>query len=282
MTPRFVLAAACWLAAASPVLAQQRPLVTEDPETIGAGRVLIEGGVDAAHGVSYPVSGLKGNLWRVPTIGISVGISSIAELQIDGGLYDSLSITSRDPAAPLAYLLTVTGERTHSFEDTIVATKIRVIPESTGRPAIGIRFATKLPNATNESGLGLDTIDFFASVLGAKTVESVRVVANIGVGILADPTNGNRQNDVLTYGLSFARALTQRTEVVGELNGRLSVRSGDPFPGTESRGLLKLGGRFTQGPVRFDAGAFLGLTTVDPTIGLTVGFTYVFNAFTLP
>jgi hypothetical protein len=27
-------------------LAQQRPLVTEDPETIGAGRVLIEGGVD--------------------------------------------------------------------------------------------------------------------------------------------------------------------------------------------------------------------------------------------
>jgi hypothetical protein len=282
MTPRFVLAAACWLAAASPVLAQQRPLVTEDPETIGAGRVLIEGGVDAAHGVSYPVSGLKGNLWRVPTIGISVGISSIAELQIDGGLYDSLSITSRNPAAPLAYLLTVTGERTHSFEDTIVATKIRVIPESTGRPAIGIRFATKLPNATNESGLGLDTIDFFASVLGAKTVESVRVVANIGVGILADPTNGNRQNDVLTYGLSFARALTQRTEVVGELNGRLSVRSGDPFPGTESRGLLKLGGRFTQGPVRFDAGAFLGLTTVDPTIGLTVGFTYVFNAFTLP
>ena len=282
MTPRFVVAAVCWLAAASPVLAQQRPLVTEDPETIGAGRVLIEGGVDAAHSVSYPVSGLKGNLWRVPTIGISVGISSIAELQIDGGLYDSLSITSRNPAAPLAYLLTVTGDRTHSFEDTIVATKIRVISESTGRPAIGIRFATKLPNATNESGLGLDTTDFFASVLGAKTVESVRVVANIGVGILADPTNGNRQNDVLTYGLSFARALTQRTEVVGEMNGRLSVRSGDPFPGTESRGLLKLGGRFTQGPIRFDAGAFFGLTTVDPTIGFTVGFTYVFNAFTLP
>ena len=296
MTPRFVLAAVCWLAVVSPVLAQQRPLATEDPETIGAGRLLIEGGVDAAHDVSYPVSGLKGNLWRVPTIGVSVGISSIAELQIDGGLYDSLSITSRNPGAPLASLLvvpwaltrharsllTVTGDSTHSFEDTIIATKIRLLSESTGRPAIGVRFATKLPNATNESGLGLDTTDFFASLLGAKTVESIRVVANIGVGILADPTNGNRQNDVLTYGLSFARAMTQHTEVVGELNGRLSVREGDPFPGTESRGLLKLGGRYTQGPVRFDAAVFLGLTTIDPTIGFTVGFTYVFNAFTLP
>ena len=271
MTPRFVLAAVCWLAVASPVQAQQRPLATEDPETIGAGRLLIEGGVDAAHDVTYPVSGLKGNLWRVPTIGISVGISSIAELQIDGGLYDSLSITSRNPGAPLASLLTVTGDSTHSFEDTIIATKIRLLSESTG-----------LPNATNESGLGLDTTDFFAALLGAKTVESIRVVANIGVGILADPTNGNRQNDVLTYGLSFARAMTQHTEVVGELNGRLSVREGDPFPGTESRGLLKLGGRYTQGPVRFDAGVFLGLTTIDPTIGFTVGFTYVFNAFTLP
>ena len=29
--------------------AQQRPLVTEDPEPIGAGRVLIEGGIDYAH-----------------------------------------------------------------------------------------------------------------------------------------------------------------------------------------------------------------------------------------
>ena len=178
--------------------------------------------------------------------------------------------------------ISVTGDSTHSFEDTIIATKIRLLSESTGRPAIGVRFATKLPNATNESGLGLDTTDFFAALLGAKTVESIRVVANIGVGILADPTNGNRQNDVLTYGLSFARAMTQHTEVVGELNGRLSVREGDPFPGTESRGLLKLGGRYTQGPVRFDAGVFLGLTTIDPTIGFTVGFTYVFNAFTLP
>ena len=63
------------------------------------------------------------------------------------------------------------------------------MPEAAGRPAFGLRFATKLPNASNESGLGLDTTDFYVSLLGAKTVQSIRVVGNLGVGILADPTS---------------------------------------------------------------------------------------------
>ena len=81
----------------SPRAAQQRPLVTEDPETIGAGRVLLEAGLDYGRGVEYPVSGLTGQLLRVPLIGVSVGISSIAELQFDGGLYNRLAITERNP-----------------------------------------------------------------------------------------------------------------------------------------------------------------------------------------
>ncbi len=270
-----------WLLLSTSALAQQRPLVTEDPEPIGAGRVLLEGGVDYQHGVEFPVSGLKGDLWKIPTLGVSVGLSSIAELQLDGSVYQHLAITERH-AAPLSNLLTVTGTSTHDVEDLVIATKIRILSEAAGRPALGVRFATKLPNASNESGLGLDTTDFFFSLLAAKTVQSVRVVGNVGLGILADPTNGNRQNDVLTYGFSFARAMTQQVEIVGEVNGRWSTRSGEPFPGTESRGILKLGGRYTHGTVRFDSGVYFGLTTLDPTIGFTVGFTYVFNAFQVP
>jgi len=76
--------------------------------------------------------------------------------------------------------------------------------------------------------------------------------------------------------------MTQAAELVGEFNGRFSTRGGDAFPGTETRGLLKFGGRYTRGPIRFDGGVFFGTTTIDPTIGLTAGFTYVFNAFTVP
>jgi hypothetical protein len=37
-----------------------------------------------------------------------------------------------------------------------------------------------------------------------------------------------------------------------------------------------------MGSLRLDAGLFFGLTTLDPTIGFTTGFTYVFNAFQVP
>ena len=279
---RFAWCAACVLLTAASAFAQQRPLVTEDPEPIGAGRILIEAGMDDARDAQFPVSGLRGTLVRVPLIGLSFGISSIAELQIDGGLRDILTIKSRNANAPLASLVTATGDSTSDFDDVVVGIKIRLLAETPGSPALGIRFATRLPNASNESGLGLNTTDFSGSILGAKTVESIRVVGNFGAALLSDPTNGHRQNDVIIYGLSFARALTGSAEVVGELNGRTSVRSGDAFPGTESRGIMKLGGRYTTGALRLDAGVFLGLTTLDPTIGFTAGFTYVFNAFKVP
>jgi hypothetical protein len=269
-------------ACAPAAFAQQRPLVTEDPEPIGAGRILLEGGVDLAHDYENPVSGLTGNLFSFPTIGISVGLSSIAEFQIDGGIYNHLGINARDPNAPLASLLTVTGDSTHDVSNAVVATKIRVWGEGPGHPAIGLRFATKLPNASNERGIDLDTTDFSGSVLVGKTVQSIRIVVNAGAGILTNPTSGVGQNDVFLYGLSFARAVTQATEFVGEVNGRFSTRSAGAFPGTESRGAFKFGGRYTRGPLRVDAALFFGTTSIDPTIGLTAGFTYVFNAFTVP
>jgi hypothetical protein len=227
------------------------------------------------------VSGLEGNLLRLPLVGLSIGISSIAELQFDGGLRNSLLITRRF-AAPLDGLVTATGDKTSSVEDVVVGTKVRLVSEGASRPGVAIRFATKLPNASNESGLGLDTTDFFASMLMAKTVESVRIVGNLGVGILGDPTQGNRQNDVLTYGISFARAISQSGEVVGEINGHLNTRSGTPPPGTDTRGALRFGTRYTIGPVRADAAMLVGLSTRDPSVGVAAGFTYVFSAFRLP
>jgi hypothetical protein len=261
--------------------AQQRPLVTEDPETIGAGRVLIESGIDYQRDIEYPVSGLEGHLRRFPLIGISLGIGSVGEVQVDGGLYNHLSITQRHDA-PLSYMLVVPGDTTWHVEDLVVGTKIRVISEGMKRPSFALRSATKLPMASNESGLGLDTLDFYSSLLVAKTIQSVRVVGNIGLGILGDPTRGDRQNDVLTYGLSFARAITQRGEIVGEVNGRQDTREGDPPPGTESRSVLRFGGRYTVGALRADAGLMFGITSNDPSVGFIAGFTYVFDAFQTP
>jgi len=279
---RGLLSAVLLLFVTSAASAQQRPLITEDPETIGAGRVLVEAGVDYARDVEYPASGLEGQLFRFPVLGFSFGVSSIAEIQIDGGPYNRLSISSRNDNAPLASMVTATGDSTVSVEDLVFATKVRLVPEGVTRPAIGFRFATRLPNASNESGIGLDTTDFLATLLFGKTVRSIRVVGNGGLGILGDPTRGDRQNDVLLYGVSLARAVTDSAELVGEVVGRLDVRAGDPPPGTESRSILQIGARYTIGGWRGDASVFFGLTPNSPAVGVGAGFTYVFNAFSVP
>lgn len=269
------------IALSSTAHAQQRPLVTEDPETVGSGIILIEGGFDYQRDLFYPTSGLTGHLLRLPTLGVSFGISSIAELQIDGGLYNRLTVTSREPA-PLSNELTFTGERTTDIEDLVIATKIRLVGEAPGRPAFALRLATRLPNASTESGIGLDTTDFFVAALVGKTVESIRIVGNAGLGILTDPTRGFRQNDVMTYGISLARAVQQGVEIVGEVNGRVQTRDNDTPPGTESRAIIRVGGRFTRGTVRLDGGLLVGLTSHDPSVGFTAGLTWVFRGFTVP
>jgi hypothetical protein len=279
---RMILLLATLTAASSGLaFAQQRPLVTEDPETIGAGRILLELGAEYGRDQRFPVSGLTGDLLVVPAIGLSFGVSSIAEIQIDGAAYQRLHITSRE-AAPLSNEVTTTGRNTEDVQDIVVATKLRVVTETATRPSFGVRLATKLPNASNESGLGLDTMDFFATILAGKTTASTRYVGNIGLGIFGDPTKGDRQSDLVVYGFSIAHAIQKGVELVAEANGRFDLRSAEPDPGGESRTLFRVGARYTLGPGRIDAAVLLGATSRDPQIGFTVGYTHVFNAFNVP
>ena len=266
---------------AGPVVAQQRPLLTEDPESIGDGLILMEVGIDHAWDQTFTVSGLDGDLLRGPLLGLSFGMGPNAEIQIDGVSFSRLRISDRFDA-PLSGMVDASGDTTHSFDDIVVGAKIKVVSEGARMPAIALRFATRLPNASNESGLGLDTMDFFQSLLVGKTMQAVRLVGNVGVGILSDPTRGDRQNDVLTYGFSLARAFAEGAEIVGEINVRVSTRRGTPPPGTESRATMTFGLRYTRGAVRFDGGLFTGFTSRDPRVGLTGGLTWVFESFLQP
>jgi hypothetical protein len=256
------------------VRAQQRPLVTEDPETIGVNRVLVDAGFEFDTSQLYSAYGVKGDTVHGPTFGVSVGISPIAEIQIDGGLFQRLSVTERRPA-PLNYVLDFTGDHASTLEDFTVATKIRISPESESRPAVGVRFGTKLPTAKRESAMGLGTTDFFASFLVARTMQSVRTVGNVSFLVLGNPQGAQESVHGLGYGISVARALTNAFEVVGEVNGRASPW-GDAVPaGLESRGALRLAGRYTYRLLRVDLGVLVGITSRDPGLGVSLGATYV-------
>jgi len=276
------LTLAAWTVLGGTAAAQSRPLVTEDPETVPAGYMLLEAGLDMMEDATFPASGLTGRLWRIGTFGLSIGVSSIAEIQIDGGLLNRLSVTEGDVTAPLADMLDFEGETTSDIEDVTIGAKVRFVSETESRPAVAVRFSTRLPNAGNESGLGLDTTDFNFGLAVAKTVQSVRVVGNFGFGILPDPVRGDRQNDVINFGISVARAVLPAVELVGELNGRINTRSGEPPIGTDSRGVMRIGGRWTEGPVRVDGAFLVGVTDRDPSWGLSGGVTWVFHAFDVP
>ena len=264
-----------------PAFAQQRPLQTEDPETIGSGRILIEAGIDYNRDVYYPVSGLRGNLFSVPTLGVSLGVSSIAEIQMQIGGYQQLAITDQVATAPFAPFLQLDGDTTDDLEDMHIGAKVRLVSETANRPSIASRFSTRLPNAGNESGLGKDMQDFETSILVAKTIQSLRVVGNVGLLMLGNPTRPAAQDDLLFYNLSVARAVSQAAEIVGEFVGRANFAN-ITTPGAEDRGLLRFGARYTHAGVRLDGAILLGLSPRDPEIGFTAGFTWVFNAVTIP
>jgi Putative MetA-pathway of phenol degradation len=273
-------AIATCLVAALPASAQQRPNITEDPETVGAGRLLFEAGMDYDKDVKYPLSGLTGNLFSVPNLGLSVGLGSSVELQIDGGLYQRLTITEQVPA-PLTPLLDITGTTTSSVRDLVIGTKVRLLSEQPGRPAMGFRFATRLPRAGNTSGLGRTSTDFTAAFLIGKTVQSVRFVGNLGFLILENPTEIAEQDGLLTYGFSLARAVAEGVELVGEINGRANFDDVVAI-GSEDRGFFRIGARYTAGSVRVDGGFLLGLSPRDPDFGFTAGITWVVDAFRVP
>jgi hypothetical protein len=131
------------------------------------------------------------------------------------------------------------------------------------------------------SGLGKDLQDFYTSVLVAKTVRSTRVVGNLGLLMLGNPVQPAAQDDLLTYSLSIARAISPAAEVVGEFVGRANFAR-TTTPGAEDRGMFRFGARYTHSGVRIDGGILLGLTSRDPDFGATAGLTWVFNAFNIP
>lgn len=250
--------------------AQQRPLVTQDPEVIGDGRVLVESGFETGSNIWYPVSGLTGDRIAVP-FGVSFGLGAITELQVDAG-YQWLGIDRRD-FAPLDFRVRE-GNHTSDVIDATLALKVRVISEEGKRPAFGLRLATELPNASNESGLGLDTLNFIATVLVGKSMGRVRVATNVGVALLSDVLQGSLQEDAFVGGVSAAYAVRPTLDVVGEIAGRQVLFADHPPVGAEPHGQVRAGVRYTRGPWRSDAGLVVGTTRQDPDIGIIVGVTW--------
>ena len=147
-----------------------------------------------------------------------------------------------------------------------------------------IRPAELVPTIEEKVAL-YDTMFAYAGTFafdGTKVIHHIDVSWNEAWSGTSQVRFCELRGDVLTYGISVAHALTKAAELVGEVNGRLDTRAGEAPPATESRGVARVGGRYTTVGWRTDVGVLFGVTSRDPDIGMLAGFTYVFNAFKVP
>jgi hypothetical protein len=260
----------------APVTAQPRPLPLEPVEGVGAGLVTVETSVGYTHGMQFTLSGLGGDLWRLGLIRLHVGLSSIADFELSGGLRDHLTITSTTPAALSEQVHLSNPTSTGAFDDLVVGTKVRVREEQASGPGVAFDLSTRLPNAKHGSGLGQDSTDFHARLLVAKPTPVFHATVNVGLGILGDPLQGNRHVQSLLYGAELARPLTHQSMIVVGVDGR----SGSSLPGLEPCAIGRGGVVWTGGAARLEVDGTVGLTIRDGNLGIAMKVIVGFHAFT--
>lgn len=261
---------------------QQRPLITDDVDITPSGSVELSAGVDFLQNAKFPLSGLKGDLTRIGDIRLKTGVAPNVELQIEGVLQNYLAINSQTPSL---IPLNITGNSTNDFDDFTISAKVKLLNETSRLPALGLKFGYQMPNTDQARGIGTNQINIFTKVIAQKRfgkragrTPMANIYGNIGLGIMTAPLERFTQNDVLLYGLAGIFRVTDRLNLVSEVNGRWSTRSETPA-GTESIGQFRVGAQIRASGLRFDTAAVFGLTKYSPRTGLTFGVTYLSPTF---
>lgn len=267
---------------------QQRPLLTEDVDITPKGSFNISAGVEFSQNDKFPLSGLKGDLTRVGDVRFRLGLASNVELIIQGTLQNFLAINSESNPSPIP--LNLDGNSSNDSGDFTIATKIKIRNETKIVPALGFITGFQLPNSDQARGIGSNQINVFGKVLmqkrfGKRKGKDARLnlYGNLGLGIMSAPLLQFTQNDVLLYGFAGNLNVTDRINIVGEVNGRQNTRKGVAPLGTEDISQVRFGTQIKASGLMFDAAAFLGLTKFSPRSGFTFGVTYQSpNIFTPP
>ena len=263
--------------------AQQRPLITDDIDITPPGSISLGIGVDFIQNAKFPLSGLTGDLTRVADIRFRQGFASNVEIQIEGSLQNYLAINSQMIPSPIP--LNISGNSTNDIDDFIVSAKIKLLSETSKRPAVGLKFGYQMPNTDQAKGIGTNQINIFTKFIVQKKFgqragrdPQANIFGNIGLGIMSAPLDSFAQNDVVLYGVAGIFRLNDRINLASEINGRLNTRS-DPPLGTESQSMFRVGAQVKASGLRFDTAAMFGIGKFSPRSGISFGVTYESPAF---
>ena len=259
--------------------AQDLPLRTTDADTIPAGTLRTQIGFDFLQDVTFPLSGLGGDETSVGVVNVRMGISKIAEIQIQGAIQNFLDVKAQGTTFVPNLELTGTNS-THDVGDFSLATKVRIFRQEGKRPGLAFKFGFVMPNSNQARGIGTNTTNVFALLAIQEQISKLTVFGNIGLEILQSPNALFSQNDVLMYGGAFRFPLHRRVDLVGEVNGLYSYRTiNDSLLGTQSSGQARLGLQIFAGGLAWDIAGIRGINKFDPSSGFTFGVSKDFKLF---
>ncbi|MEY3284625.1 MAG: hypothetical protein RIR86_2638 [Acidobacteriota bacterium] len=270
---RLLILTALTLVGGTMVMAQQRPLITEDIEIVSPGSIRFELGLDFQQDVNFPLSGLNGDLSRLGVVSLTMGLAPNVEVEYGGVIQNFLSINRQYRPSAIPLRLTPATNSTRGVGDFYMATKIKMRAETKRMPAIGSRFGVEMPNSDQSRGIGVNQINLFSTIIAGKTFGRLRVYGNVGLGIYTAPLEPFTQNDMFLYGLAATYRWSDRLTLAGELQGRANTRRNIPR-GTESDGAARIGARIRAAGLTWDVAGMRGLNRDSARTGITVGISY--------
>lgn len=135
-------------------------------------------------------------------------------------------------------------------------------------PHAAIKIATKLPNASNQEEFGTDETDFFLGAMVSRHIGTVKLLIDVDLAILGDPSTKNTQDDVLEYKVGFIYPVRDNFSAALEIDGAEFSRK------TNDRRFLRGGIAFNWNKLLFDAGGALGLTDESGEFQVQFGVTF--------
>jgi hypothetical protein len=229
--------------------------------------------------VTFPLSGLNGDETSAGIVNLRMGISKIAEIEVQGAIQNFLDVKSQGTS--FVPNLQLTGPNsTHDTGDFTLATKVRLFSQKGKWPGLAFKFGFIMPNSNQARGIGTNTTNVFALVALQEQIRKLTVFGNVGLEILQAPNALFSQNDVLIYGGAFRFPVYRRLDLVGEANGLYSFRGiNDALIGTQSTGQARLGLQIFAGGLTWNVAGIRGINKYDPSSGFTFGVSRDFKLF---
>jgi hypothetical protein len=214
-------------------------LDTEEAYTVGQGvwRTEVEVGVTKQPDAS--------ELYTIPRVRVTYGLSDWADIEFD---YAWLAVQGTD------FFDSSSGVFKDDHDDFgtgDLRIRLKVVPYEFGRHRLGFDFITKLPNASQDSGLGTNETDFTSEVLLSSDWGRLRTHMNVGFAVLGDPFTDGNQRDHIVWGVGGDYSLTESLTLMGEVEGSFEGEHGE-------EGFIDNIAECSEGPAR--ARVRLGLT----------------------